>query len=96
MQSLYFVCNLSNSLNIDYSKLSRSLSRIGNAYTKLDDLHNAIIYFNKSLSEHRDKELQKKVQAVSEIDITYTLLYTNNVYILDHQNIKRKGEVTIS
>ena len=50
---------------IDKIDLSyRSLSRIGNAYSKLDDIEQAITYFNKSLAEKRDKELEKKVHLV--------------------------------
>lgn len=32
----------------------RALTRIGNAYQKMDKLKEAIVYFDKSLSEHRD------------------------------------------
>lgn len=42
----------------------RALARQGNAYLKKDDLKNALTYFNKSLSEHRDHEVIKKAQEV--------------------------------
>ena len=42
----------------------RALSRIGNAYYKKEDLYNALIYFNKSLSEHRDQDIVKKTLQV--------------------------------
>ena len=42
----------------------RALARLGNAYHKKDDLKNALIYFNKSLSEYRDPEVVKKTHEV--------------------------------
>lgn len=43
----------------------RSLARIGNAYYKKNDLQKTLVYFNKSLSEHRDVEVIKKSQEAS-------------------------------
>ena len=43
----------------------RAFARVGNAYFKKEDYNNALLYFNKSLSEHRDPEIVKKSQEVS-------------------------------
>ena len=45
--------------------MNRALARIGTSYYKKDDLKNALIFYNKSLSEHRDPEVVKKSQEVS-------------------------------
>lgn len=42
----------------------RSLARIGNAYCKKDEFSKALVYYNKSLSEHRDPDVVKKSQEV--------------------------------
>lgn len=42
--------------------LCRALQRIGNAYSKLDDLDNAIKYYGKSLTEHRTPETLQKLR----------------------------------
>ncbi|VDK73753.1 unnamed protein product [Gongylonema pulchrum] len=44
----------------DYTHIAKAFARIGNAYVKLDNLKEALTYFDKSLSEHRDPELVKK------------------------------------
>lgn len=45
----------------------RAFARVGNAYQKKEDFSNALLYYNKSLSEHRDSEIVKKAQEVSMI-----------------------------
>merc|ERR1712025_845797 len=38
----------------DFKLIAKALARIGNAYTKTEDLETALTFFNKSLSEFRD------------------------------------------
>lgn len=64
----------------------RAFARVGNAYQKKEDFSNALLYYNKSLSEHRDSEIVKKAQEVSMIAIlffcTATLFHIINLNIL--------------
>jgi len=50
----------------DYKLIAKALARIGSAYHKQNDLKNALTYYNKSLSEHRDQEIVKKAQEVQK------------------------------
>ena len=43
-----------------------AFGRIGSAYQKLDNLPEAIKYFNKSLTEHRTPEILAKLQEVEK------------------------------
>ncbi|KAJ1954117.1 Hsp90 cochaperone [Dispira parvispora] len=54
---------------VDYKIIAKAFARIGNAYSRKDDVPNAIKYYQKSLTEHRTsdtlkrlKELEKKQQ----------------------------------
>jgi len=47
--------------------VGRALARCGNAYIKKNDLEQAMIFFNKSMSEHRDPAVVKKALEVSEL-----------------------------
>ena len=40
------------------------MTRAGNAYNKKEDYENALVYYNKSLSEHRDMAIVRKSQQV--------------------------------
>ncbi|XP_050390713.1 stress-induced-phosphoprotein 1 [Patella vulgata] len=51
---------------VDYKLVAKALCRIGTSYLKQDDLKNALVYFNKSLSEHRAPEVIKKVTEVEK------------------------------
>jgi len=50
----------------DYKHIAKALARAGNAYYKKKEFDNAIKYYQKSLSEHRDPVLVKKVLAVQK------------------------------
>jgi len=50
----------------DFKLIAKALARAGSAYHKQDDLKNALTYYNKSLSEHRDTEILKKAQEVQK------------------------------
>lgn len=50
-----------------FNVIAKAFCRIGNAYLKKDDLEKALIYFNKSLSEHRVPEVVKKAQNVESM-----------------------------
>lgn len=50
----------------DYKLIAKALARIGSSFQKKGDLKNALVYFNKSLSEHRDSEVVKKTQEVDK------------------------------
>lgn len=53
----------SQELHADYKVVAKSLSRIGTSYLKLDDLKQAIVYFEKSLTEHRSADVLAKLRA---------------------------------
>ncbi|KAL5463404.1 hypothetical protein EMCRGX_G032297 [Ephydatia muelleri] len=42
---------------VDYKIIAKALARVGNAYMKQLDYENAVKYFNKSLTEHRNPEV---------------------------------------
>ncbi|KAJ3256956.1 Hsp90 cochaperone [Boothiomyces macroporosus] len=46
----------------DFKLIGRALGRIGTSYLKLDDLDNAIKYFEKSLAEHRTADILNKLR----------------------------------
>jgi len=50
----------------DFLKIAKALTRIGNAYVKIGDPREAIKWFDKSLSEHRDPELVKRRQQLEK------------------------------
>ena len=51
----------------DFKLIARALGRIGNAYMKLNDLVNAIKYFEKSLSEHRTADILAKLREAEKL-----------------------------
>jgi len=44
---------------------------MGSAYLKKDDLDQAITYFNKSLTEHRNPEILTKLRDVPFFELTF-------------------------
>jgi len=50
----------------DYTLIAKALTRIATCYEKEGDLDNAIKYYNKSLSEHRDKKVLEKVNKIEK------------------------------
>jgi len=50
----------------DYKLIAKAFSRIGNAYSKKEDYESSLKFYNKSLSEHRDREIAKKVQEIQK------------------------------
>jgi stress-induced-phosphoprotein 1 len=51
----------------DYKVIAKALGRIGNAYLKLDDLENAIKYYQKSLTEHRTADVLAKLRDTEKL-----------------------------
>ena len=51
----------------------RALARAGNAYNKKEDYETALVFYNKSLSEHRDMDIVRKSQQVSSPKLCLTL-----------------------
>ncbi|KAF6017017.1 STIP1 [Bugula neritina] len=51
----------------DYKLIAKPLARIGNAYLKQDDLDNALLFLNKSMSEFRDSTVIKKTHEVQKL-----------------------------
>jgi len=51
---------------VEFKILAKAFSRAGSAYQKLKDYDNALLYFNKSLSEYRDSTLVKKVNELDK------------------------------
>jgi stress-induced-phosphoprotein 1 len=51
-------------VNAGFKPIAKALGRIGSAYEKKGDLDNAILYYDRSLTEHRDKAINlKKISA---------------------------------
>ncbi|CAJ0582572.1 unnamed protein product, partial [Mesorhabditis spiculigera] len=48
----------------DYKLIAKALARAGNSFLKKDDRKEALVWFQKSLSEHRDPELVKKAKTL--------------------------------
>ncbi|KAJ3268167.1 Hsp90 cochaperone [Terramyces sp. JEL0728] len=51
----------------DFKLIGRALGRIGTSYLKLDDLDNAIKYFEKSLAENRTADILTKLRETETI-----------------------------
>lgn len=49
-------------MRADYTVIAKSFARIGNSYHKLNDLKQAIDYYQKSLTEHRTPEILTKLR----------------------------------
>ena len=50
----------------DFKLIAKAYARIGNAHSKLNQMPEALKFFHKSLSEHRDAAIVKKVQQIGE------------------------------
>lgn len=62
----------------DYKIIAKSFHRIGNCYVKLNDLQNAIQFYQKSLTEHRTPEVLNKLRkAEKDIKIQAEKDYLN-------------------
>ncbi|RIA82220.1 putative heat shock protein 70-interacting protein [Glomus cerebriforme] len=53
----------------DFKLIARAYGRIGNAYSKLDKLDEAIKYYQKSLTEHRTPDTLKKLNDTQKLKI---------------------------
>ncbi|KAJ3392744.1 Hsp90 cochaperone [Entophlyctis sp. JEL0112] len=51
----------------DFKLIAKALARMGTAYHKLNDLPNAIKYYQKSLSEHRTPDVLNKLRDVEKL-----------------------------
>lgn len=51
----------------DFKIIAKALSRMASAYLKLDDLKNALVYFQKSLTEHRTPDTLTKMSQVDKL-----------------------------
>ena len=54
-------------LRADFKLIARAMGRMGNAFLKLEDLDNAIKYYNKSLTEHRTAEILSKLREIEAL-----------------------------
>lgn len=54
------------SMRANYTLIAKSFARIGNCYSKMDDLNKAIEYFDKSLTEHRTADTLNKLRAAEK------------------------------
>jgi len=50
----------------DFKLIAKAYARIGNAHSKLNQMPEALKFFHKSLSEHRDAAIVKKVQQIEK------------------------------
>eukprot|EP00128_Syssomonas_multiformis_P007694 Colp12_sorted_trinity150504_noHs@23144 len=50
----------------DFKLIAKAFARMGSCYQKLDDLENAVVYFNKSITEHRVQEVVTKLNKVKK------------------------------
>lgn len=48
----------------DFKLIAKALARIGNAYVKLNDLQNAQRFYERSVTEHRERDVVLKLQEV--------------------------------
>ncbi|QRW16272.1 stress-induced-phosphoprotein 1 [Rhizoctonia solani] len=55
------------SLRADFKLIAKALGRIGTAYSRKDDLDNAIKYFSKSLTEHRTPDILNKLRDAEKL-----------------------------
>ncbi|KAI8892660.1 hypothetical protein BC833DRAFT_638652 [Globomyces pollinis-pini] len=65
------VCNkaidVGREYRADFKLIGRALGRIGSAYAKLDDLENAIKFYNSSLAEHRTADTLTKLREIEAL-----------------------------
>lgn len=53
----------------DFKLIAKAFGRIGSAYEKLGDLPNAILHYQKSLTEHRTPDILTKLRAAEKTQI---------------------------
>ncbi|SMN17857.1 similar to Saccharomyces cerevisiae YOR027W STI1 Hsp90 cochaperone, interacts with the Ssa group of the cytosolic Hsp70 chaperones and activates Ssa1p ATPase activity [Maudiozyma saulgeensis] len=53
-------------LRADYKIIAKSFARMGNSYYKLNDLHKAIEFYQKSLTEHRTADILTKLRTTEK------------------------------
>ena len=51
----------------DFKIIAKAFGRMGTAFLKLDDLENAIKFFNKSLTEHRTPDILQKLKDTEKL-----------------------------
>ncbi|KAK1924478.1 chaperone [Papiliotrema laurentii] len=56
-------------LRADFKLVAKAFGRIGSSYLKMDDLENAIKYFQKSLTEHRTPDILTKLRETEKAKI---------------------------
>ncbi|KAJ1967691.1 Hsp90 cochaperone [Dimargaris xerosporica] len=58
--------DVGRSQRADYKLIAKAFARIGNAYSKKDDLDNAVKYYQKSLAEHRKPDVLSKLKELEK------------------------------
>ena len=61
-------------LRTDFKIIAKAYARLGNAYVKLDNIDEAIKFYNKSLSEHRTADILTKLKDCEKVKETRTKL----------------------
>uniref|UniRef100_A0A0N5AS36 Stress-induced-phosphoprotein 1 n=1 Tax=Syphacia muris TaxID=451379 RepID=A0A0N5AS36_9BILA len=71
----------------NYTLIAKALTRIANAYLKMDKIEEALTWFDKSLSEHRDPDIVKKKKDLEkEIAEKKRLAYIDPKIALEEKN----------
>ena len=50
----------------DFKMIAKALARVGTSYEKQQDMENAMVWYNKSLAEFRDKVIMEKVKKLKK------------------------------
>lgn len=56
-------------IRADFKLVAKAFGRIGSSYEKLEDLANAVEFYNRSLTEHRTPDVLAKLRAVEKLKI---------------------------
>ena len=73
--------DIGRSNRADFTLIAKAYARIATCHEKESNLELAIKYFNKSLSEHRDKKILDKVNKVRKSFIFFNVFNINIILV---------------